>query len=222
MSRGGDRRTPPSGIPGFDELASTSEIVVDPIEEALDKLRARDDFGVRDLELARIVIETVALRLRPPAVVSGGDRFATRLADLETWRKTEVDPWRMKLTGVDDANGRLGKMDRAIAELRHDIGTPDQAQVTRETAANMRSIKRRTIAALGTAALCLGGAGYKLVIQRDASLERAAAAAARIELRLEHVEQRLERHDRLLLRFPGRTSAAADPDPDNYPDPRIP
>lgn len=198
-----------------DELARTGEVIHDPMEHALDQLRARDDIGVRDMEVARAVLESVAVQLarhgRPP-----GRADTIRLAQLETWR-AEVDAWRLRLTGVDEANGRLGKLTRSIEGLREDVGTSEQAATTRAIAVNVKAWRKRTVAALGAAALAIGGAGYKFLIARDASVAAAARAAGRLELRLDHVEARLDRHDRVLLRSPRR-----DATPDPEPDPRIP
>jgi hypothetical protein len=234
----GRARTPVTGTP-IDELAETGEALpgqefeaLTPppvlVDEVVHQLAARSDFSPQDLELARVVAETVALRigqsvrhahqmqndrlLEVAHAAPGSERTAVRLAEIETWRKTEVDPWRLRLTGVDDGNGRLGRMDRRIDDLREDVGTSEQAAATRAGAALALSAKKRLWAALGAAAFALGTAGYGLFTARDQARDAAARAAAQYEVRLQHVERRLEKHEDVLLRR-GRMTPAPDNDP---------
>ena len=120
-----------------------------------------------------------------------------RLANLETWRAGDVDPWRLRLTGVADTNGRLGRLDATIEKLREDVGTSkerdaeraeiaqlrkdvgptDERRKEREAVAAQRSDRKRVVAALGAAALFIGGGIYTIKDQYDAAAEARGAEA---------------------------------------------
>jgi hypothetical protein len=132
-----------------------------------------------------------------------------RLAILETWRSHEIDPWRRRLTGDDERNGRVGRMDRriednhtevtaAIEALRADVGPSDERKAEREQSKAIASFKRWSIAKLLGAIGAIAVAAYGYLKVRDeardaASAAKAAAAAAeaRTETRLGHVEMTL-------------------------------
>ena len=118
-----------------------------------------------------------------------------RLANLETWRAGDVDPWRLRLTGVADTNGRLGRLDATIEKLREDVGTSkerdaeraeiaqlrkdvgptDERRKEREAVAAQRSDRKRVVAALGAAALFIGGGIYTIKDRYDAAAEARGA-----------------------------------------------
>jgi len=100
-----------------------------------------------------------------------------RLANLETWRAGDVDPWRLRLTGVADTNGRMGRLDARVDELRKDVGTSEQRRDERAAIASMRSDRKRVVAALVAAATIAGGGLYTIRDRYDASVEARGADA---------------------------------------------
>lgn len=98
-----------------------------------------------------------------------------RLANLETWRAGDVDPWRLRLTGVADTNGRMGRLDARVDELRKDVGTSEQRRDERAAIASMRSDRKRVVAALAAAAALAGGGIYTIRDRYDASVEARGA-----------------------------------------------
>ena len=98
-----------------------------------------------------------------------------RLANLETWRVGDVDPWRLRLTGVADTNGRLGRLDATIEKLREDVGTSEQRREERAAIASMRSDRKRVVAALVAAATIAGGGLYTIRDRYDAAAEARGA-----------------------------------------------
>ncbi len=100
-----------------------------------------------------------------------------RLANLETWRAGDVDPWRLRLTGVADTNGRMGRLDARVDELRKDVGTSEERREERAAIASMRSDRKRVVAALAAAAALAGGGIYTIRDRYDASVEARGADA---------------------------------------------
>lgn len=98
-----------------------------------------------------------------------------RLANLETWRAGDVDPWRLRLTGVADTNGRMGRLDARVDELRKDVGTSEERREERAAIASMRSDRKRVVAALAAAAALAGGGIYTIRDRYDASVEARGA-----------------------------------------------
>lgn len=98
-----------------------------------------------------------------------------RLANLETWRAGDVDPWRLRLTGVADTNGRMGRLDARVDELRKDVGTSEQRRDERAAIASMRSDRKRVVAALAAAAALAGGGIYTIKDRYDAAAEARGA-----------------------------------------------
>lgn len=97
------------------------------------------------------------------------ERIRARLADLETWRKA-TDEWRLKLTGVADTNGRMGRLDDTVAKLRDDVGPPDARRREREAVATIAGDRKRVIGALVTAAILAGGGVWAIREKYDASV----------------------------------------------------
>ena len=100
-----------------------------------------------------------------------------RLANLETWRAGDVDPWRLRLTGVADTNGRMGRLDARVDELRKDVGTSEERRDERAAVANLRGDRKRVVAALVAAATIAGGGLYTIRDRYDASVEARGADA---------------------------------------------
>jgi hypothetical protein len=249
-------RTPAAGVPVVDPLARTVEDLPQHLDDVLtpppvmvaelrSQLQSRGDLNVEHLEMAEAIAERVmqsvlhmhqlqSNRLMQVAQAApGSEHSARRLAELETWKREMIE-WRLKLSGVDDRNGRLGRMDQAFADLRcdleaadkdlrkdmeaadaairKDIGSPEEAATVRQVAGAVKSIGKRTWVAITAAVLAAGGGGYG-VLTRDQARDAAVRADARMEVRLEVVEQGflrlVERVDRIVSR--GR-SAAPDPD----------
>lgn len=243
----GRAATPRAGVPVVDELAATAddiggsyddELTPPPVmvEEIRGQLASRGDLNVEHLEMATLVAERVmqtvmhahqlqSNRLMQVAQASpGSEQTARRLAELETWRKNEMDPWRLKLTGVDERNGRLGRIDQAIRDqrcdieseleqLRRDVGTAEEAAATRNLAQAVKAIKARMWAAIAAALVALGGGGYA-VKTRDEARDAAVRADARQELRLEVLEQGFLRVSERIDRFFSGRSRAAPSDPE--------
>lgn len=158
------------------------------IEESADgvvaELSERLDLTIRERQLAR----GVAGLLVPHLAGLMRDRPDNlRLAELEV-RADAIEDWRATLTGVDDRNGRVGRLDAAVAELRKDVGPPDEARLNRDAAADLRSIKRRLRAAVVFAALSVGGGAWGVIQARDAARDAAIRAEARTSGRLDHLE----------------------------------
>lgn len=125
-----------------------------------------------------------------------GRAILLRVAELETWRE-QMDAYRLGLSGVADENGRLGKMDRRIDKLREDVGDSAECRTVRETAADIRTGKRRLWAAVAFAASAVGASGWGLLKSRDENI----AAAARAADRLDRIERDVERNRRDLDRL---------------------
>ena len=98
-----------------------------------------------------------------------------RLANLETWRAGDVDPWRLRLTGVADTNGRMGRLDARVDELRKDVGTSEERRKERDAVAGMRGDRKRVVAALVAAASLMGGGIYAIKDRYDAAAEARGA-----------------------------------------------
>lgn len=179
------------------------QVLEDSADRLVQELDQRRNLTKRERELARDVAMLVAERL-PDVIRQRPDNL--RLAEVEQ-RATNLEAWRLKTSGVDDSNGRLGRMDRAIAacredaeeglvrvraelaaaqaELRKDIGTPEQRDAERAAAAIVNGTVRRYKLTFGAAVtLVLTGGGY--AVWR--SLDNASRAEARLE-------QRLHQHD---------------------------
>ena len=99
-----------------------------------------------------------------------------RLANLETWRK-DADEWRLRLTGVADGNGRIGKIDRELEKLRDDLGPSEERRKEREVIAGLRSDRKRVVAALVAAATLAGSGIYAIRDKYDSAAEARGADA---------------------------------------------
>jgi hypothetical protein len=230
-------RTPAAGVP-VDPLATTTEDIdasfdaLTPPPQMVEEIRAQlssRGLDVEQLELGDTIATLVGERLgrsmmhahkiamdrllQVAKASPGSELAAKRLAELETWR-AEMRDWRLRLTGVDERDGRLGRLDHAIAEhvatleraieglrcdleeadakLRADVGTSEEAAEVRGLARTVKSIKARTWAAIVGAVLAAGGGGYG-VLTRDQARDASVRADARQELRLEVLEQGLQR-----------------------------
>lgn len=114
-----------------------------------------------------------------------------RIANLETW-KLDVDRWRLKLTGLDDGNGRIGRLADDVHELRGDVGDRKECARVRAAADLVDTGRRRVIAAVITAGLALGGAVWAMIRTRDREVAQATIQRMELELRVRNLEQRLE------------------------------
>lgn len=182
------------------------------LEESADRLvedlDQRSRLSKRERELARDVALLVAERL-PDVIRARPDNL--RLAEVET-RAKALEDWRLKTAGVDDRNGRLGRMDQAIAgnreqleealvavraelaaaraELRADIGTAEERKAERAAASLVNGAVRRYRLALGAVVtVVLGGAGYGVWRMRD----DASRASGRLEQRLNQYDVDINR-----------------------------
>jgi hypothetical protein len=181
-------------------LSSSADAIVAELHHATE-----GGLTLRERELAAAVAGAVVRRL-PGLLANRPDNI--RLAELETWRK-DADAWRLKLTGADDRNGRIGRQDQALAELRRDVGTREARELERAAAATVTGVRRKLIAAAGSAVVALVAAGWALYRSDRAARDIAAAGAARIETRLEAHEKTFDR----LFQFLG----APRPDPTRTP-----
>lgn len=240
-------RTPPTGVPAdaevVDPLGRTVEdMVADEdaltpppvmVAELRHQLQSRGHINVEQLEMAEVIAERVmqsvqhmhrlqSNRLMQVAQAAPGSELThKRIAELETFRD-EFRQWRLGLTGVDERNGRLGRMDQAlkdqrcdledeIAQLRKDVGTSEEAATVRAVAGAVKAIKARTWAAIAAAVVAVGGGSYG-VITRDEARDAAVRADARIQVRLEIFEQGLQRLVERVDRLVGRRSPSSDSD----------
>ncbi len=115
-----------------------------------------------------------------------------RTAQLEAWR-LDVDRWRLQLTGVDGANGRVGRLLDTVAELRGDVGDRKECARVRASADLVDLGRRRAIATLIAAGLALGGAGWAMIRSRDKDVAAETIRRMELELRVRNLEQRLDR-----------------------------
>jgi len=116
--------------------------------------------------------------------------YALKLAQLETWRKTEVDPFRLRVAGMDGTNGLIGKLSERVDEIREDVGDGQCCQETRAIAGNVRAIRRRLVAALVAGGLAIGGLATQWLRARDAGIRE----SAHLMFRIEAVERGPARH----------------------------
>ncbi|HVV85554.1 MAG TPA: hypothetical protein VHE35_20985 [Kofleriaceae bacterium] len=110
-------------------------------------------------------------------------------ADVDTLKH-----YRLTLTGVDDRNGRLGRMDAAIQHIRDELLAGDAAaraaaskalEELRADAVTKSGLTRRAKLVLGViASIVLGGAGDAVYQSHRASVDGAA-----------RIDERLHQHD---------------------------
>lgn len=152
-----------------------------------------------------------------------------RIGKLEARADVNDARWQ-RLAGVDETNGRLGRMDRAldgergervagdvavrvafnaaVAELRADVGTAKERKEEREAAALVTGAAKRGKKWIAAAvALVLGGGGYGVHVYE--SHDAALAAAARLR-------QRIDNHDTDIGRL-YQFCGAPHPDPSRNP-----
>lgn len=165
------------------------EITIDEDDDRRDSAREFDGIVVR--------------RALEAATRSGP--INVRVVNLETWR-LDLDRWRLRLTGVDGTDGRLGKLAdtladvevelaRKVADLRADVGDRKECERVRASADLVDLGKRRAIAAVITAGLALGGAVWAMVRTRDREVAEATIKRMELELRVRNLEQRIEQLD---------------------------
>lgn len=190
------------------ELGDTQDDPRDltPVEDLAAEIRAEIDRRVeltpREVELRDAFTESAATRLAQHLAHAHRVGVGTprRLVQLESWR-TEVDAWRMRLTGVADSNGRMGIMGRTIDEIREDLGTPAERRIERAELVQLRkdvgtteqrTAERKTVGAvrwttakvlalLSASGLIAGGGAWQAIRARATAKEAIAAAAARVE-----------------------------------------
>lgn len=144
------------------------------------------------------VTEAVAARLARQLEQARHAAMGTprRLAALEAARQ-EVDAWRLRVAGVDERNGRLGRIDAAIADLRADLGTEDERRTElaelaalradlgttkdrereRKVVSAIRWTTAKVLALLGAAGLAAGG-GVVATLRARAAMEAVDARHA--------------------------------------------
>lgn len=167
-------------------LSASADGVVAELDRSLD-----GGLTEREAAIARIVATYVtdALVAKVPRIVASiGPGHITRLTALEVWRK-DHDAWRLRLTGADDRNGRVGRLDAEVAKLREDVGTSKERDEEKALARSVATVRRYAVAkALGSVvAIVVAAYGYLRV--RDDAHAVAAATAAAGEVRLHHVEE---------------------------------
>lgn len=162
-----------------------------PLEELdpLDFAITVDDDGELLERTTDPTLEAVVVRAADDAATRSGPANL-RLANLETWRRS-VDRWRLRLTGPDDTDGKLGKLAELLAELREDVGDRDECRRVRASADLVDLGRRRAIAAVITAGLALGGAAWAMIRSRDKDVAAETIRRMELELRVRNLEQRL-------------------------------
>lgn len=198
------------------------------VDDSVDELDRRLGLNGRERELALEVAQIVAGAL--PGLIRARPDNA-RLASLENWQRS-LDEWRLKLTGVADGNGRLGRLDRHIEQLhaevlalidetrkalaldvaaiRRDLGTAEERKAERAAAATVTGVRGKLVATALTAALAIGSGGWAAYKATTAAKEAAARTAGRIEARL-------DAHDRALDWLFRGGPRPASPDPQRTP-----
>lgn len=173
-------------------LEESADGVVDQIDRVVD-----GGLNRRERDIAAATAHAVVGYL---ASIPRSRADNVRLSDLEGWRANEITPWKLRLTGVDERNGRLGRLDARVeanhadilavlAELREDVGTRQERAAERATIAPLAGVRHKLLASVGAAVIAAGSAAWGW---RNA--DRAAASAeARTALRLEHVESTTNR-----------------------------
>jgi len=78
---------------------------------------------------------------------------------------------------VADTNGRMGRLDARVDELRKDVGTSEERRKERDAVAGMRGDRKRVVAALVAAASLMGGGIYAIKDRYDAAAEARGAEA---------------------------------------------
>lgn len=128
----------------LDDTAEDLEAEVTPIADLAADIRTAIDERVtltpREAELRDAFVDVAAARLARHLENAHRATSATprRLAQLEAWR-ADVDPWRLRIAGVAERNGRLGRLDQDVADLREDLGTGDERRAERAELAALRA-----------------------------------------------------------------------------------
>lgn len=175
---------------GLDDTDDERELT--PVADLAEEIRAEIDRRValsdREVELRDAFIEAAATHLARHLEHAHRIREATprRVAVLEAWR-AEVDPWRLRLTGYADGNGRMGVLTRTVEELREDLGTKKEREAERRTVAAVKWTTAKVLALISAAGLIAGGGAWQALRATATAKEAVAAAAARVDAtRTEH------------------------------------
>ena len=203
------RRPPPSD--SADTLDAAPAVAVAPLvldtHDELDPVRAEFDAGQ---DTPRVAVGSER-DVEPIAPSLPAQAFA-RIVSLETRCDACEARW-LRLQGVDERNGRIGRLDQRvedhhadvlalIAELRADVGTADERRAERGQVRQIAAFRKWSLAKLLGASATIAAALYGYVRVRDDARTAAAAAAARTEIRIEHVEATTNRLLDLLLNRP--------------------
>lgn len=200
-----------------------------PVRDLADEIRAAIDERValtpREAELRDAFVDVAAARLARHLEHAHRAIAATprRLAQLEAWR-TEVDAWRLRIAGVAERNGRLGKLDQdvaelredsdektaelrkdvdqALAELRKDVGTSDERRAERATVKAVKWTTAKVLSLIGAAGLIAGGGVWQTLRAREAIAAAEGRRAGELDEH-ERTQDRLINH--LLNIYTSRT-----------------
>lgn len=151
-----------------DELRDLTPVadLAEEIGEAIDgrvllsaELRAAFD------AMASVIAARVARQLEHAHRASSAT--PRRLVQLET-RLADVDAWRLRIAGVAERNGRLGKVDEQLADLRADVGTSDERRVERATVRAVKWTTAKVLGLIAAAGLIAGGGVWQTLRAREA------------------------------------------------------
>jgi len=153
-------------------ITGVHAITHDAVRVALDSIRRRSVVGSHDQILIEEIVAAVAGRLsqtiehaRQPSIA-----LSPRVAALEEARR-ETDRWRLVLTGLDDRNGRLGRLDATIGSLRYDLGSSDERRAERATIGSLRWAGTKVMAGVVAIGVIVGGAAMSLRGRYDSMVE---------------------------------------------------
>lgn len=153
-------------------ITGVHAITHDAVQVAMASVRRRSVVGAHDQILIEEIVAAVAGRLtltiehaRQPSVA-----LSPRVAALEISRQ-ELERWRLVLTGLDDRNGRLGRLDATVAALRCDLGSSDDRRSERATIGSLRWAGTKVMAGVVAVGVIVGGAAMSLRGRYDAMVE---------------------------------------------------
>lgn len=184
------RRETSTGIPTevHDDLTPTPQLV----ERILDRVQG---VSPREQQLADAIAGVISeslsrharaqhleqtdrlLALSSRAPIFASEEINDRLSELENWR--------LRLTGVADGNGRIGELTRQVHSIRADVGSSDDCRHVREAALTITTARRYMLTAIVSALLSFGGSLWGLLKAHDESVRKNAA----IEIRLDQLER---------------------------------
>lgn len=183
----------------YDETGEIRRGVASRVDDAVEEIDRELTLTDRERAIAQVAARVTAREVQGVIRDALPPGFRLRLAQLETHAK-ETNQHRLNLTGVDDRNGRFGRLEQrveahhaevtaAIAAVRADLGTPQERIEERAITRALATAKKWALAKLLGFVVAAATAIYGYLQLRDDARSAAAAATARTETRLEHLEK---------------------------------